>query len=103
MNYLIPEVIHLNASYSGSERLICDRLRVSPLLSLAGVYHTGAPERPERDQVIHIGRSSRPKFPLDNRICKFCSSSAIKDEEHFLSSCGHYADLRLHIFAFLRI
>jgi len=46
---------------------------------------------------IELGRFSRPKTPLSNRICKFCNKSEIENESHFLSSCELYSDLRFSL------
>ena len=43
---------------------------------------------------IETGRYSKPKTPLQDRLCKFCSSNSIKDETHFLIDCDFYSDLR---------
>ena len=43
---------------------------------------------------IETGRYSKPKTPLQDRLCKFCSSNSIEDETHFLADCDFYSDLR---------
>ena len=43
---------------------------------------------------IETGRYSKPKVPLNERTCKFCSQNAIEDEIHFLMDCEFYSDIR---------
>lgn len=33
---------------------------------------------------IETGRYSRPKTPLNERLCKFCNSDSVESETHFL-------------------
>ena len=33
---------------------------------------------------VKTGRYTKPKTPLTERLCKFCESSAVEDEKHFL-------------------
>ena len=47
---------------------------------------------------IETGRYSKPKVPLNERICKFCSQNAIEDEIHFLMDCDFYSDIRRSLF-----
>ena len=47
---------------------------------------------------IETGRYSRPKTPLHERLCKYCESSSIEDETHFLIDCEFYSDLRYNLF-----
>ena len=39
---------------------------------------------------IEKGRHSKPKVPLERRICSFCKNNSVEDEEHFLLHCTHY-------------
>ena len=43
---------------------------------------------------IETGRFTKPKTPLNQRVCKFCKTLAIEDETHFLISCEFYSDIR---------
>ena len=47
---------------------------------------------------IETGRYTKPKTPLQDRICKFCSMNSIEDETHFLIDCDFYNDLRYDLF-----
>ena len=47
---------------------------------------------------VETGRYSRPKIPLENRICTLCSQNFIEDEIHFLIDCEQYSDLRYDLF-----
>ena len=47
---------------------------------------------------IETGRYTKPKTPVDERLCKYCSANVIEDEKHFLLSCEFYSDLRLDLF-----
>lgn len=39
---------------------------------------------------IETGRSTKPKTPLEDRICDKCFSDEIESEEHFLLRCSFY-------------
>ena len=43
---------------------------------------------------IELGRYSRPKTPLNERLCTHCNDNAVEDELHFLVNCDYYSDLR---------
>lgn len=43
---------------------------------------------------IETGRFTKPKVPLNNRICKLCTDNVVEDEMHFLLCCDFYSDLR---------
>ena len=43
---------------------------------------------------IETGRFTRPKTPLTDRICKYCSANEIEDETHFLIKCEFFDDIR---------
>ena len=47
---------------------------------------------------IEKGRYTKPKTPLNQRLCKFCNASTIEDETHFLISCNFYTDIRYDLF-----
>ena len=49
---------------------------------------------------IEKGRYTRPKTPLNDRICKFCNSNTIEDEAHPLISCSFYDDIRYELFQY---
>lgn len=37
--------------------------------------------------------------PVESRTCRFCDSSAIEDEKHFLLDCGLYSNIRNSVFS----
>ncbi len=39
---------------------------------------------------IETGRYSRPKTPVEKRICQFCDTQSVESELHFLLDCSHY-------------
>ena len=47
---------------------------------------------------IETGRYTRPKTPLNERLCKFCNTNSIESETHFLLECELYSDLRQSLF-----
>ena len=47
---------------------------------------------------IETGRYTKPKTPLQDRICKVCSMNSIEDETHFLIDCDFHNDLRYDLF-----
>ena len=47
---------------------------------------------------IETGRYTRPKTPVNDRLCKFCNCNAVEDETHFLVECAFYSDLRDDVF-----
>ena len=47
---------------------------------------------------IETGRYTRPKTPLNERLCKFCNTNSIEVETHFLLECELYSDLRQSLF-----
>ena len=47
---------------------------------------------------IETGRYSKPKTPLNERLCKFCQLNTLEDETHFLIDCELYSDLRQLLF-----
>ena len=47
---------------------------------------------------IETGRYTRPKTPLNERLCKFCNTNSIHSETHFLLECELYSDLRQSLF-----
>ena len=47
---------------------------------------------------LETGRYSKPKTPVNERLCKFCNSSSVEDETHFLINCELYSDIRLPLF-----
>ena len=47
---------------------------------------------------IEIGRHTIPVTPLENRICKFCSTSEIDDEVHMLIDCPFHSQERTVFF-----
>lgn len=42
---------------------------------------------------IEKGRYTRPKTPVNDRICKHCDSHEVEDETHFLINCSFYDDI----------
>ena len=47
---------------------------------------------------METGRYLKPKTPVNERLCKFCISSSVEDETHFLINCELYSDIRLPLF-----
>ena len=47
---------------------------------------------------IEKGRHHNPPVPLNERVCKVCTSGVIEDEIHFIMDCSLYDDLRHEIF-----
>ena len=47
---------------------------------------------------VETGRYTKPKTPLTDRLCKFCESSSIENETHFLLDCELYTDIRSTLF-----
>ena len=47
---------------------------------------------------IETGRYTRPKTPVNERTCKYCSSGEVDDEIHFLINCESFDDLRYNLF-----
>ena len=44
---------------------------------------------------IETGRYSKPKTPLEQRLCKLCTANTIESEVHFLIQCPLYQDQRV--------
>ena len=49
---------------------------------------------------LHIekGRHTKPKTPVESRLCTLCKTDQIEDEFHFLCVCSKYDDLREEFF-----
>ena len=47
---------------------------------------------------IETGRYTRPKTPVNDRVCQFCDMDVVEDETHFLIDCNFYSDLRYDLF-----
>lgn len=47
---------------------------------------------------VETGRYSKPKTPLNERLCKFCDTASVEDETHFLIDCDFYSDIRYDLF-----
>ena len=47
---------------------------------------------------IEIGRHSKPKIPLNNRICAKCDTGLVEDEIHFLLVCTKFGARRRVLF-----
>ncbi|KAH9287672.1 hypothetical protein KI387_031789, partial [Taxus chinensis] len=50
-------------------------------------------------QTLHLvdvksGRWKRPKEVWEDRVCVFCTSSAVESEKHFMLECSTYSDIR---------
>ena len=43
---------------------------------------------------IESGRYCRPPLPPEQRVCQYCDSDAVENEEHFLLDCSLYTDER---------
>ena len=46
------------------------------------------------DHVLEIEKGRHLKVPREERFCRFCTNAEIESEEHFLSDCPLYKDLR---------
>ena len=47
---------------------------------------------------LEIEKGRYTKTPVFERICKYCSSNAVEDESHFISSCPRNDDKRSTLF-----
>ena len=47
---------------------------------------------------IETGRYSKPKTPIEQRLCKFCSTGKVEDETRFISDCDLCSDIRDALF-----
>lgn len=47
---------------------------------------------------IETGRYTKPKTPLNERLCRYCDKSVIENEIHFLIDCELYSDIRYELF-----
>ena len=47
---------------------------------------------------IETGRYTRPKTPVNERLCKYCNINAVEDETHFFVDYEFYSDLRYELF-----
>jgi exonuclease III len=47
---------------------------------------------------IEKGRHCKPKLSVGNRICKVCKQGEIEDEQHMVTGCVLYGDLRKTLF-----
>ena len=47
---------------------------------------------------VETGRYTKPKTPLSDRLCKYCTLNLVEDETHFLINCDFYDDIRLNLF-----
>ena len=43
---------------------------------------------------IEKGRHTKPKTPLEKRICSYCNTNSIEDELHFIIYCPFYDEER---------
>ena len=71
-----PEA-YLDANLTRAERRVLGQLRCGNLAL-----------------TIETGRYTRPKTPVENRICNYCEKRNVENEVHFLISCEYYSDLR---------
>ena len=46
------------------------------------------------DLRIESGRYCRPPLPTDSRLCMFCESGCVENEEHFIMDCSLYEEER---------
>ena len=44
---------------------------------------------------IETGRHSRPRLPVEQRLCQRCNLQSVEDEIHFMIVCPYYEDLRI--------
>ena len=47
---------------------------------------------------IESGTYTKPKTPLNERLCIYCTNNVIEDETHFLIKCDFYDDIRSNLF-----
>ncbi len=47
---------------------------------------------------IERGRFCKPCIPLNERLCSLCNLHLVEDEEHFITKCSLYVDLRNELF-----
>ena len=38
-------------------------------------------------------------MPIEQRLCKFCSTGKVEDEAYFISECDLYSDIREALFS----
>jgi hypothetical protein len=50
---------------------------------------------------IELGRHSRPKKPIEERICTRCNSGEVDDEKHFMLHCASFKQKRDELVASL--
>jgi len=43
---------------------------------------------------IETGRYTRPKTPVEERLCLYCNSESVENEQHFLLECTNYSEER---------
>ena len=56
------------------------------------------------DLYIETGRYTKPKkTPVDERICRFCTTGEIEDEIHLIMKCPYYLNLRNETFGQLNL
>ena len=51
---------------------------------------------------IEKGRHTKPKTPVENRLCRFCPAQCIETEKHFLLDCIAYDKERLQLIESLK-
>ena len=47
---------------------------------------------------IETGRYSKPKIPVENRLCEMCNINCVEDEYHMLLVCPFYSNERASMF-----
>ena len=47
---------------------------------------------------IETGRYTRPRKPVEERICRLCDTNCVECEKHFLMACPLYDDFRYELF-----
>ena len=47
---------------------------------------------------IETGRYSKPKIPVENRLCELCNMHCVEDEYHMLLVCPFYSNERALMF-----
>jgi hypothetical protein len=55
-------------------------------------YHIARFRLSSHDLAIELGRHTKPKTPIDQRLCTYCS--VVEDEMHVLVSCKRYINAR---------
>ena len=79
-------------------KLFKQRFRLEPFLTNAtNINHTLALTKfriSAHNLAIETGRDTKPKTPVENRLCIHCSLNEVETEQHFLLKCPLYSNER---------